>query len=97
MIPRILKNTLNHFWKIKTKTKKWLNVQNKLLNNQRLNPKIIDIKLVIIKHPKTSRILSRTIRRAKKVSEVAGGCKNSSTLLYSETTKTDIFLMKQRL
>ena len=36
------------------------------------NPNTVDIKSVTIQHPKTSHKLSRSIRQAKKVSQVSG-------------------------
>ena len=60
-------------------------------------PNIIDIKSVIIELPKTSHKLSKTIKRAKNVSQISGACKNSTSPLYTETTKTDFFLRKKRL
>ena len=56
------------------------------------NPNIIDIKSVTIEHPKTSNKLSKTIRQAKKVSQVGGAGKNCSSPVYSETTKSETFL-----
>ena len=50
------------------------------------NPNIGDIKSVTIKHPKTSRKLSKTIRQAEKVSQVG-----SNSSLYSDTKKVQIF------
>ena len=64
-------------------------------NYRKLN--IIDIKSVPLEHAKTSCKLSKTIRQAKKVSQVGGAGKNSTSPLYSETTKSDFFLTKQRL
>ena len=46
------------------------------------NPNIVDIKSVIIEHPKTSHKLSKTIRLAEKVSQV--GCNSS---FYRDTKK----------
>ena len=47
------------------------------------NPKIVDIKAVIIKHPQNLHKLSKTIRRLKKI-----GSNNS---LYSDTKKVEFF------
>ena len=47
------------------------------------NWNIIDIKSVIIEHPKTSHKLSKTIRQAEKV--------DSNSSLYSDTKKVNIF------
>ena len=59
---KMLKNTINHLKERKT--------QN-LLNNQNnssatKNPNIVNIKSVIIEHPKTSHKLSKTIWQVKK-------------------------------
>ena len=45
------------------------------------NPNIIDVKSVATKHPKTSYKLSKTTRQAKKVSQVRGAGKSSSSPL----------------
>ena len=58
------------------------------------NPNIVDIKPVTIEHTKTSCKLSKTVRQAKTFSQAGGACKNSTSPLYSETTKTEFFLMK---
>ena len=58
------------------------------------NPNIIDIKLVIIEHPKSCHKLSKTIRQAKKVSQ-AGACKKSNSLSNSETKKSRKFFDKK--
>ena len=62
------------------KTSKIITQQPKTIENTN----IIDIKSVIIKHPKT-------IRQAKKILQVGGAGKNSTSLLYSETTKPGNF------
>ena len=54
------------------------------------NSNIVDIKSVIIKHPKTSHKLTKTIRQAEKVCQVGFG-KSSNSSLYSETKKEKIF------
>ena len=51
------------------------------------NPKIIDIKSVTIEPSKTSYELFKT----KKVCQVSGANKNSTSPLYSETKKTENF------
>ena len=48
------------------------------------NPNIVDIKSVIIEHPKTSHKLTPTIRQAKKVCQV-GFCKSSNSSLNRES------------
>ena len=55
------------------------------------NPKTVDIKLVFIEYPKTSRKLSKTIIQAKKV----GFVKSSNSPLYSEAKKSENFLNKK--
>ena len=50
------------------------------------NPNIVDIKAVIIEHPKTSRKLSKTIRQAGNVSQEITD-KSSNSPLDSETKK----------
>ena len=64
------------------------------------NPNIINIKSVTIEHPKTSRKLSKTIKQAKKFSQVGGAIKNFTSPLYGAATKTfklKKMYMKQRL
>ena len=51
------------------------------------NLRIIDTKLVTIEHPKTYHKLSKTIRKAKKFSQVVGASKNYYSTIYSETIK----------
>ena len=58
------------------------------------NANIVDIKSVIIEHPKTSCKLSKTIRQAEKVSHV-GSSKSSNSPLDSETKKVAIFCMRK--
>ena len=60
------------------------------------NPKIVDTKLVIIKHTSTSHKLSRTIMQAEKVSKV-GYSKNSSSSLYNEAEKVEFFKTKKKV
>ena len=50
------------------------------------NPNIVDIKAVIIEHPKTSHKLSKTIRQAGNVSQEITD-KSSNSPLDSETKK----------
>ena len=54
------------------------------------NPNIVDIKLVIIEHPKTSHKLSKTIRQCEKVPQIGSG-KSSNSSLYSDRKKVKIF------
>ena len=58
-------------------------------------PKIVDIKPVIIEHPRTLYKLSKAIRQAEKVSEVSGTGKTSDSPLYSEMKKVKFFCMKK--
>ena len=58
------------------------------------NPNNVDIKSIIIEHPKTSHKLSKTIRQTDKVSQV-GFHKISNTPLYSKTKKREHFLKNE--
>lgn len=49
---------------------------------------IIDIKSVALEHSKKFCKLSKTIRKAKKVSQVSGASKNPNSPLHNEKTKT---------
>ena len=49
--------------------------------------KIIGIKSIFIKHPKTFRTLLKAIRQAENISQVRGADKSSGDLLYTATTK----------
>ena len=53
---------------------------------------ILDIKSVIIKHPKTSHKLSKTIRQTEKVCKVG-----SNSSLYSDTKKRENFLNEENV
>ena len=55
------------------------------------SPNLVDIKSVIIKHPKTLHKLSKTIRHIKNISQVSVVDKNSDGPLYSEIKKVKIF------
>ena len=55
------------------------------------NPNILDIKPVIIKHPKTSQNLCKAIRQTGKVSQVTGPGKNSKSRWYSKTKNSEKF------
>ena len=55
-------------------------------------PNIVDIKSVIIEHPKTSDKLSKIIKGWK---DQAGAVKKSNSPLYSETKKWRFFGWKQ--
>ena len=51
------------------------------------NPSITDIKSFTIAYPKNSYKLYKTIKQTKKVSQVGGTSKNSTSTLYSKTKK----------
>ena len=59
------------------------------------NPDIIDIKSVTIQHPKTSYELSKTIRQAKMISQLASG-KNFNKPLYSKIIKSEKLLDEKK-
>ena len=66
---------------LKRKTKKLVK-RSKINTQQRKaleNQNILDIKTVIIKHPKSSHKLSKTVRHTGKVSQVSGPGKNSNS------------------
>ena len=56
------------------------------------NPYFVEIKSVIIEHPKISHKLSKTIKQAEKVCQV--GCNSS---LYNDTKKVNIFWIKKKV
>ena len=71
--------------------------RSKIINQQLKaieNPNNVDIKSVIIEHPKTFPKLSKTIRQAEKVPQIDSG-KISNSPLYSETKKVKTFLRKK--
>ena len=51
----------------------------------------VSVKSVTVEHPKTSRNLSKTLRRAEKVSKASRDEKNSASTLYVEKTPSDFF------
>ena len=53
------------------------------------NPNIVDIRSAIIKHLKTSHKLPKSIKQAKKVSQVSGAGKDFERTLYSEASKSE--------
>ena len=78
----MLNRTIKYYWR---KKQNWKN--DKLITQQPKSlkvPNIFDIKLVTVKHAKTSCTLSKTIRQDEKVFQVGLG-KNSDSPLYSET------------
>ena len=78
----MLNRTIKYYWR---KKQNWKN--DKLITQQPKSlkvPNIFDIKLVTVKHAKTSCTLSKTIRQDEKVFQV-GLDKNSDSPLYSET------------
>ena len=58
------------------------------------NLNIVDIKLAIIEHPKTSHKLSKTIRQVEKVSKEIDVNQRSTSPLYSTTKKWKMFEWK---
>ena len=56
----------------------------------------MDIKSVIIEHPRTSHWLSKTVRQAENVSWVGSG-KSYNSPLYSETKKSKNLLNKKNV
>ena len=83
----ILKNIISHIYTKKTQkigeTIKIITQQPNLIENSN----VIELKSVTLEHPKTSHKLSKTIKQAKKFSEIVGACKHSTSLLYREITK----------
>ena len=79
----MLNSTIKYCWR---KKQNWKN--DKIIITQQPKslkvPNIFDIKLVTVKHAKTSCTLSKTIRQDEKVFQVGLG-KNSDSPLYSET------------
>ena len=59
----------------------------------------MDIKSITIKHLKTSRKLSKTIRLIERVSQLSDACKDFDSSLYSEINiceiLSEIFWMKK--
>ena len=86
----MLKNIKNIIWRKKHKISKRI---KKITQEPKPteNPKIVDIKSVNIKHPKTS----RKFCKAEIVSQVSGAGKNSDSLFHSETKKGKIFWIKK--
>ena len=81
---------INLNWREK-KPQKWLKKKSKIIAQQAKtieNPNIVDIRSAIIKHPKTSHKLSKSIKQAKKVSQVSGAGKDFERTLYSEASKS---------
>ena len=64
--------------------------RSKIITEQRNileNPKMIGIKSIFIKHPKTFCTLLKAIRQAENIFQVRGADKSSGDLLYTATTK----------
>ena len=59
------------------------------------NLNIVVIESVPMKHPKTSRKLSKAIGKTEKISQVSETGKNSDSPLYSETKKVKFSWMKK--
>ena len=55
----------------------------------------VSVKSVTVEHPKTSCNLSKTLRRAEKVSKASRDEKNSASTLYVETTQSDFFFFDE--
>ena len=73
------------------KTQKWYK-KSKIIAQQAKtieNPNIVDIRSAIIKHPKTSHKLSKSIKQAKKFSQISGAGKDFERTLYSEASKSE--------
>ena len=60
------------------------------------NPSIVDIKSDTIEYPKTSGILSKTIRQTEKDSKVDGAGKTSDSPLCSEIKQSKNFLDEKK-
>ena len=56
---------------------------------------VVDIKSVTIKHPKTSRKLSKTIRQVEKLSQIASGKRFNTPLLSGK--KSESFLNEKNV
>ena len=69
-----------------TKLVKWSKITTQQLKTVE-NPNIVDIKLVVIEHPKTLHKLPKEIWQAGKVSQVNVAGKNFGSPLHSETKK----------
>ena len=69
-----------------TKLVKWSKITTQQLKTVE-NPNIVDIKLVVIEHPKTLHKLPKEICQAGKVSQVNVAGKNFGSPLHSETKK----------
>ena len=67
------RNAKEHYQSFIRKKNIKLVKQSKIITHQRKtfeNPNILDTKSVIVEHPKTSHRLSKTVRRAEKVSQL---------------------------
>ena len=58
------------------------------------NPKIVDVKAIIIDYPKTSHKLTKTIKQVENFSQVSSG-ESCNSALYSEIKKVNIFRTKK--
>ena len=84
----MLKKTINLF---ERKKKHKIGKTFKIITQQtRLTEKFL-----AIEHPKTSHKLSKTIRHAKKFSQIVCAGKNFTRPLYNEATKHENFLEKR--
>ena len=90
----MLQQTINRFWKISQKISSTIKIiHQKQKTIEKIN--IIDLKSVTTEYPKTSSKLAKTIRQAKDFSQLCGAGKNSTSSLYIETTKSEIFFDKK--
>ena len=82
----MLTNSINQLIIHKKKTTKLVKQSNIITYEPKTfeSPNIVDIKSIIIEHPKKSYRLAKTIRQAIKV--------GSNSSLYSDTKKTEKFL-----
>ena len=81
----MLKNTINHFWKINSKN--WLNEQKYSSTKSFRKPKYYWHKSSYYKTSKKFLQIIQNYKAAQKVSQVDGAGKISTNLLYSERTK----------
>ena len=87
----MLKNTINLICRKKYKIGETI-TKNYSATKIYRNPNIIHMKSVIPEQSKPSHKLHKAIRQAEKVSQVSDAGKNSNSLLYSETKKSEKFL-----
>ena len=83
LIKKYLMLVMLNFWLLKNKSQK-LEEQSKIINSRKLY--YWQKSRYYIEHPKTSRKLSKFLRQAKRVSQVSGAVKKSTSPLYTEKT-----------